>query len=205
MKPAAVLRAIQGVIFLSITSVAAQNGSALLCKPYIPIGAGYDKPMGSLEFAGDFSSEFGYPGNPMITKGSNIEYRQGKVYTFFARSCNSTSLALQRHRDEDGGCNVDYIQIINTVTGHCMTWEKYPKASNVSFAPCVHTPNTPAQLFSATQCDEFPGDPEIETTTGVPFYLRYSVSPSRVEIEEVNGHDGTGAVAGPIYHPTNST
>ena len=68
MKPAAVLRAIQGVIFLSITSVAAQNGSALLCKPYIPIGAGmqiprdlltfahpfnvgYDKPMGSLEFA----------------------------------------------------------------------------------------------------------------------------------------------------------
>ena len=71
------------------------------------------------------------------------------AYTFFVRSCNSSSLALQR--SQKGQAITDYIQILNAKTGHCMTWELYGQISNITFTPCIHTPDTPAQLFAATQ------------------------------------------------------
>ena len=73
------------------------------------------------------------------------------AYTFFVRSCSSTSLGLHRTQDTATQTITDYIQVVNQVTGNCMTWENYNQVSNMTFSPCIHTPDTPAQLFSAAQ------------------------------------------------------
>ena len=51
MKLTATLPALLGAFSVLFASVAAQNGSALHCAPYIPIGASYDEPTGNVEFS----------------------------------------------------------------------------------------------------------------------------------------------------------
>ncbi|MCJ1324921.1 hypothetical protein MMC10_001583 [Thelotrema lepadinum] len=146
---AAILPALLALLLITIDNVVAQNGSALHCTPYIPAGASYNEPTGNLEFAGSNDAVFsawGWPGTPMFSKGDYYS-----AYTFFVRSCNSTTLGLHRTQDDSAQTITDYIQVVNQVTGNCMTWENYNEVSNMTFAPCIHTPNTPAQLFSAAQ------------------------------------------------------
>jgi hypothetical protein len=67
------------------------------------------------------------------------------------RSCNSSSLNLFHTRS---GPNItDYLQIINTVTGNCMTWSQYNWRSYITFEPCNHAPTVPTQLFVANQTE----------------------------------------------------
>ena len=92
----------------------------------------------------------GWPGNPMITNPYQASQDLDHAYTFFVRNCSSSSLGLHdTPTNKNGWQSIDYIQIINPVTGHCMTWEQYGQPSNISFVPCIHTPDTPVQLFSA--------------------------------------------------------
>ena len=84
---------------------------------------------------------------------------QGDYYsawTFYVRTCNSSSLALHSYvvpkgcdQDTSNCHSFNYIQVINTKTGHCMTWTNYGQDSGISFAPCDHAPSIPNQLFKA--------------------------------------------------------
>ena len=91
---------------------------------------------------------------------------QGNYHTawsFFARTCNSTSLGVQYSRDPI--CNpsspncvttrTDYIQIINTKTGNCMTWDRANYNFRLSFVPCVHAPNTTDQLWKVQSTNDY--------------------------------------------------
>ena len=51
------------------------------------------------------------------------------------------------------------IQVLDPVTGNCLTWRDYGQPSDLNFAPCVRAPDTLAQLFYAqTAVDaEYPG------------------------------------------------
>ena len=81
------------------------------------------------------------------------------AYTFFVRTCNSSTLGLHAYnvptgctQSSDTNCHSwNYIQILNPKTGNCMTWDQYGAAggSNITFTPCDHTPATTNQLFKA--------------------------------------------------------
>lgn len=118
-------------------------------------------------------------------------------WTFFTRACNSTSLNLTR--TQEGNAITDYVQILNTVTGHCMTWQTYGTASNVTFEPCEHTPDAPSQLFSAVQqAGQYQPNAAIGlVSSGSWSFVRFH--DGHVGMGE---EGGDGAVVTALYHAT---
>ena len=88
----------------------------------------------------------------MLTRGDYYS-----AYTFYVRTCSSSSLALHPYnvptgctQSSDTNCHSwNYIQVLNQKTGHCMTWDQYGQNSAITFTPCDQAPAVPNQLFKA--------------------------------------------------------
>ena len=86
-----------------------------------------------------------------------LQGNQATAWSFFARACNSSTLNLTSSTYNPSNCNprkasctdairTDYIQVINTYTGHCMTGNSY-YSPRLTFAPCDQAPSNQSQLW----------------------------------------------------------
>ena len=84
-----------------------------------------------------------------------LQGNHATAWTFFGRACNSSTLNLYSSTYNPSNCNpkkpsctdairTDYIQVINTKTGNCMT---NTGDSRLHFMPCNQSPTNQSQLW----------------------------------------------------------